>query len=154
MQVREPALPVAGSQARVRKDLQTLHTECLEAGEHLRREVAAMIPGRTWTWQLDAERSRAQLYSLRGDLKAFWEAEVAFESGMLLEQRSKFNSQFVSIQDLFQHLEGDAESLDTELRKGYPSRWHVANDVSDMQKEIKRWRRLHRQIAEALGLAS
>jgi hypothetical protein len=154
LQVRESVLVHAGSQTQPTKDLQTLHRECREAGEHLRRDVAAMVPGRTWTWQLDAERSRAQLDALRSDLKAFWYAEAAFEASLSAEQKSMLNSQFVVIQELFQHLEGNAESLDTELRKSYPTRWHVANDVSDMQKEINRWRKLHRRIAGALGLDS
>ena len=35
----------------------------------------------------------------------------------------------------------------------YPTRWHVRNDVLDMQKEIDRWRKLHQRIADELHLA-
>jgi hypothetical protein len=44
------------------------------------------------------------------------------------------------------YLERDVGSLEDELRKGYPKRWHVAHDVLDMQKEIQRWRRLHETL--------
>jgi len=134
--------------------LHTLHKICMGSGERLQRDVAAMVPGRTWTWQLDSERSCDQLDGLRRDLKAFWDAEAAFEAGLLPEQRAKLDSQFVAIHELFQHLEQDAESLNTELRKGYPTRWHVANDVSDMGREINGWKKLHQRIAKDLGLTA
>ena len=125
--------------------------KCLEAGERVRRDVAAMVPGRTWTWQLDSERSRKQVEVLRRDLRDFWDAEAAFDASLTADQKSKVNSQFILIRELFHHLEGDAESLSAELQKGYPTRWHVEHDVSDMQKEISQWRKLHRRIARDLG---
>ena len=36
------------------------------------------------------------------------------------------------------------------MRRSTP--WNVANDVSDMQKEINCWRKLHRQIADDLSM--
>jgi hypothetical protein len=128
-----------------------LHKKCMDAAGRLRRDAAAMVPGRTWTWRLDSERSREHLDGLRRDVKALWDTEAAFEASLSPEQRSKVNSQFTSIQELFQHLERDAQSLDSELQEGYPRRWHVANDVSDMRKEINRWRKLHQRIADELG---
>lgn len=130
----------------------TLHKKCVQAGDRLDRSAAAMVPGRTWTWQLDSERSREHLDELLRDLKAFRDADVAFEASLSPEQRSKFNSHFTATYELFQHLERDAQSLDDELRKGYPTRWHVANDVSDMRKEIHHWRKLHQRLADDLGL--
>ena len=154
VEVRSLAWRAASNQAQITEDLQAAHRKCLEAGDRLRLDVAAMVPGRTWTWELDAEKSRAQLDRLRSDLKAFWDAESAFEARVPSEQRARLTSQFVLIHQLFQHLEGDAQSLDAELRKGYPTRWHVAKDVSDMQREINRWRKFHRRIVGALGLTS
>jgi hypothetical protein len=151
-QIRNSALPASGGPPQSAEQLWALHRKCIEAGERLRRDVAAMVPGRTWTWRLDSERSRAHLEGLQHDLKDFWDAEADFEANLQPDQRSKLNSQFVFIHKLFQHLEQDAQSLDTELQRSYPTRWHVANDVSDMRKEIDRWRRLHRRIAEELGL--
>lgn len=131
---------------------EALHKKCVQAGERLDRNAAAMVPGRTWTWQLDSERSREHLDELLRDLKAFRDADVAFEASLSPEQRSKFNSHFTATHELFQHLERDAQSLDNELRQGYPTRWHVANDVSEMRKEIQRWRKLHQRLADDLGL--
>lgn len=129
-----------------------LDKKFVEAGERLEGDAAAMVPGRTWTWQLDSERSREHLDELLRDLKAFRDADIAFEASLLPEQKSKFNSHFTATHELFQHLERDAQSLDNELRKAYPTRWHVANDVSDMRMEIHRWRKLHRRLADDLGL--
>lgn len=130
-----------------------LHKKCVQAGERLEYNAAALVPGRTWTWRLDSEQSRERLDELLRDLKAFWDAEAAFEASLSPGQQSKLNPQFTASHELFQHLERDAQSLNNELRmrKGYPRRWHVANDVSDMQKEISRWRKLHQRIADELG---
>jgi Skp family chaperone for outer membrane proteins len=111
-----------------------------------------MVPGRRWTWQLDSEWSRERLDELQRDLIAFRDADVAFEESLSPEQRSKFNSHMTATRELFQHLERDAQNLDDELRKDHPTRWHVANDISDMRKEINRWRKLHRRLAEDLGM--
>jgi hypothetical protein len=146
--------PSSSSSPQTTREQEALHKKCVEAGERLERGAAAMVPGRTWTWQLDSARSREHLDDLRRDLKAFRDADVAFEENLSPEQRSKFNSHITATRELFQHLECDAQSLDHELRKGYPTRWHVANDVSDMRKEINHWRKLHRRIAEHLGISA
>jgi hypothetical protein len=137
---------------RAADDQQKLYEQCVEAANRVERQAAAMVPGRTWTWALDAEQSRKRLGGFRRDLKAFWDAEAAFEASFSPDQKSKLNSQFTSIHELFRHIDRDAQSLDDELRKGYPRRWHVAHDVSDMRKEINRWRKLHQQIAAEVGV--
>lgn len=144
-------LQTQGNASQTKESAQELHRKCVDAGNRLQSDVVAMVPGRTWTWQLNAEKSRSQLVGLRRDLKAFRDADLAFEASLPAEQ---FHSHFASSQGLFEHLQRDAESLDTELRKGYPTRRHVTNDVLDMQKEINRWRKLHQQIADELHLAS
>jgi hypothetical protein len=133
-------------------DQEALHKKCAEAGERLEHDAAVMVPGRRWTWQLDSEWSRERLDELQRDLIAFRDADVAFEESLSPEQRSKFNSHMTATRELFQHLERDAQNLDDELRKDHPTRWHVANDISDMRKEINRWRKLHRRLAEDLGM--
>ena len=144
--------PSKSSSPQTTRDQEALDKKCVEAGRRLERSAAAMVGGRTWRWRLDSEWSRQHLDELRRNLKTFWDAEAAFEASLRPEQRSKLNSQFTAIHDLFQHLERDAQSLDDELRKGYPTRWHVENDVSDMRKEINRWRKLQRRIADDLGI--
>ncbi len=136
----------------VADDQQKLSAQCVEAANRVERQAAAMAPGRTWTWALDAEQSRKDLGGFRRDLKAFWDAEAAFEASFSPDQKSKLNSQFTAIYELFQHIDRDAQSLDDELRKGYPRRWHVANDVSDMRKEINRWKKLHQRLAAEAGI--
>jgi len=121
------------------------------AGDRVERDVAAMIPGRTWTWALNAEQSRKQLGQLGGDLQAFWAAEQAYEQSLPTKSAQRVQAQLSAIHQLFQHLQADARSLDEELSKGTPTRWHVNKDVLDMQKEIQRWRRLHQTIAARLG---
>ncbi len=112
-----------------------------------------MVPGRTWTWRLGFERSRKHLDKLRRDLKAFREADDAFEGSLSPEQKSKFKSHMIATRELFQHLERDAQSLDNELRKGYPTRWRVANAATNMREEIHHWRKLHQRLAKDLGLS-
>jgi hypothetical protein len=128
-----------------------LHTRCTEAGERAEADASAMIPGRSWTWQLDFERSRQQLAQLRRDFTSLHDCESEFEASLTPEQKSKVKAKLNQLAALCQHLDRDAESLDLELRKGYPTRWHVARDASDMQKETYRWRTLHDQVANAIG---
>lgn len=116
---------------------QSLHTKCVDAVERAERQAAEMVPGRTWTWALDAERSLQQLSELRLGLTALRECETAIEGSLTPDQISKHQTQFRAMNQLSQHLERDAQSLDDELRKGHPRRWHVANDALDMQKEIQ-----------------
>ncbi len=146
--------PSSSSSPQTTGEQKALHEKCVQAGERLEYNAAALVPGRTWTWRLDSEQSRERLDDLLRDLKAFRDADVAFEASLSPEQRSKFNSHFTATHELFQHLERDAQSLNNELRmrKGYPRQWHVANDVSDMRKEINHWTKLHRRLADALGL--
>jgi len=142
--------PIAHS----REEQLEMHEKCLKAGERAERDAAAMVPGRTWTWALDADRSLQQLDELRRDLIALKESEGAFEASLTPEQVSEFQTQVHRMNQLSRHLERDVDTLDNELTKGYPRRWHVANDAMDMQKEIHRWRRLHEQIAAKIGKAS
>ncbi len=151
-QAHKPAPQASGSSAHTVEEPQALHRKCTEAAKRLRYDVLTMEPGRAWRWRLDSERSRQQIVGLRHDLREFWEAEAAFEASLPANQKSKFNPQFVRIHNLFEHLDRDAQSLDTELKKGYPTRWHVDRDVTDMRKEINRWKKEHERIAEGLGL--
>jgi hypothetical protein len=104
-----------------------------------------MIPHRTW--HLDFEKSRQQLGQFRHDLTELNEAEIAFEASLNSSQRTKIGPLLNTLRALWKHLEGDAMSLDSELRKGYPTRWHVARDSSDMQAET---RRLQDKVADKL----
>ena len=150
--VLNPSPPSSSTSSQTTGEQKALHKKCADAGERLEHDVAAIVSGRRWTWQLDSERSRERLEELQRDLTAFREADVAFEESLSPGQRSKFNSHMTAPRELFQHLERDARSLDDELRKGHPTRWHAANDVSDMRKEINRWRKLHQQLADNLGM--
>jgi len=131
-----------------------LHVRCIEASERAERDAAAMIPGRTWTWRLDFERSRQQLARLRADFTSLHGCETEFEASLTAEQKAKAKAEIAQLASLRFHLEKDAQSLDTELRKGYPTRWHVARDASDMQNETCRWRKLHDQVAKIVGINS
>jgi hypothetical protein len=131
-----------------------LHLRCDEASERAERDAGAMIPGRTWTWRLDFERSRQQLHQLQRDFTSLHVSESEFETSLTSEQKSKVKAKLTVLGDLWEHLYKDAQSLDAELRKGYPTRWHVARDAADMQKEIHRWRKTHDQIAKTLGINS
>jgi hypothetical protein len=132
------------------KEQEKLHIRCLEAGERTQQDATAMIPGRTWTWQLGLERSRQQLGRLRSDLDVLRNTEAKFEASLTVEQKSRVQSRLSSIQKLLQHLDIDTQSLDLELREGYPTRWHVRRDALDMQKEMGYWIKLHAKIAAAL----
>lgn len=132
--------------------VQQLQSKCLEAGDRVEHDAAAMAPGRPWTWGLNADDSRKRLGQLQKDLEDFWHAEEAFEQSIPMESAQRGQSQFQAIHELFQHLHADGQSLEEELEKGTPTRWHVAKDVSDMQKEIQRWRKLHNELAAELGL--
>lgn len=137
--------------AHTREEQSELHEKCVKAEERAERQAGAMVPGRTWTWALDADRSLQQLDELRRDLSALKESEGAFEASLTPEQVSEFQTQVHRMNQLSRHLERDVDSLDNELRKGYPRRWHVANDALDIQKEIHRWRRLHDEIAAKMA---
>ena len=121
--------------------------QALDAIKRAEREAAAMVPGRAWTWQLRAEQTREDLSVFGQTLDSLRDSEASFEASLTPEQRSKFAPQFQSIRELLLHILGDVESLDDELQKGYPARWHVARDVLDMQAEIRRLRKAHEQIA-------
>jgi hypothetical protein len=128
-------------------DIRTkLHLKCIEASKRAEADAAAMIPGRTWTWRLDFERSRQQLAQLRDDFGSLRDCESQFEASLSVEQKRKAQRHIERLAGLWDHLQKDARSLDLELRKGYPTRWHVARDATDMQKEIRNWRRLHDQV--------
>ena len=133
------------------EEQQRLHKRAMEHAERAERDLAAMVPSRSWTWGLNAERHLKHLDGLRRDLAAFQESETSFEKSLTSEQATQFQSQIQSIDDLMRHLEVDAQSLETELRNENPTRWHVAQDVTDMRKEIKHWKKLHQQIATAIA---
>ena len=129
---------------------ETLHLKCARAAEHANQQAEEMVPGRTWTWALDAERSLQQLDGLRGDLTALRECEAAFEASLSASQLASYATEIRAMRQLSQHLDRDAQSLDDELRKGHPRRWHVAHDAQDMQREISHWRRLNETVWAAL----
>jgi hypothetical protein len=132
---------------------QNLHAKCVEAEEHAERQAADMVPGRTWTWALNAQRSLHQLNELGRGLTALKECEAEFEASLAPSQATKYQPQLHGMAGLSQHLERDVQSLDDELRKGHPRRWHVAHDALDMQKEIQHWRRLHNTVWTGLSKA-
>ena len=132
---------------------QNLHAKCVEAEEHAERQAAEMVPGRTWTWALDAQQSLHQLNELGRGLTALKECEAEFEASLAPSQSTKYQPQLHGMAALSQHLERDVQSLDDELRKGHPRRWHVAHDALDMQKEIQHWRRLHDRVWTGLSKA-
>jgi hypothetical protein len=136
----------------VAEDRAALHRACVKAGERAEAEAAAMIPGRTWTWRPRFERSRRDLTRLRGALAALRDQEARFDATLDPVQRATVESLLESMQALWHHLEADAASLDGELRKGYPTRWHVGRDSSDMAAELRRWKTLHQQVATAVGV--
>jgi hypothetical protein len=63
-----------------RQEQKELHAKCILAAANAERDAAAMIPGRTWTWRLDFERSRQQLGQLRRDFAALRDRESEFEA--------------------------------------------------------------------------
>jgi hypothetical protein len=103
---------------------------------------------------LDFERSRQQLAQLRTDFTALHDCESKFEASLTAEQKSKVQPELKRLASLWDHLQEDAQSLDLELQKSYPTRWHVARDATDMQKEIRNWRKLHDQAARTVGVDS
>jgi hypothetical protein len=125
---------------------QTLRPECAPVAERARQQAEEIVPGRTWTWALDAERSLQQLDRLRQDLIAVRHCEAAFEATLAATQLAMYATQVRAMTQLTQHLERDVQSLDDELRKGHPRRWHVARDAQDMQKEIQHWKTLHETV--------
>lgn len=131
-----------------------LHAKCVETSQRAEADAAAMIPGRTWTWRLDFERSRQQLAQLGSDFTALHDCESQFEASLTAEQESKVQPQLKRLASLWDHLQKDAQSLDLELQKGYPSRWHVTRDANDMEQEIQNWRKLHSQVARTVGADS
>lgn len=139
-------LAQSGASLRASETQEDVHAKCLRAEELAERQAGEMIPGRTWTWALDADRSLQQLDELRQDLVALKECETTFERSLRPSQLAKSRAQIRAMNELSQHLERDVGSLEDELRKGHPRRWHVAHDAVDMQKEIQRWRRLHEAL--------
>ncbi len=129
---------------------QELHVRCIESGKNAERQAAGMVPGRTWTWTLNAQRSLRQLNGLRRALIGLKECEAAFEASLTPAQAAESQAQIRRMRELAQHLDRDVESLDDELRNKYPSRWHVRHDALDMRKEIQRWRQLYDIVAAAL----
>lgn len=132
----------------------TLHIKCVEASQRAEADVAVMVPVRTWTWRLDFERSRQRLAQLRSDLTALHDCESQFEASLTAKQKSKVQRQLKRLASLLDHLQKDAQSLDVELQNGYPTRWHVARDATDMQKEIRVWRKLYDQVAKIVTATS
>lgn len=132
-------------------ETRAIHDNCSEAAARLDRTLAAMVPGRTWTWQLDAERSRKRLDELQSILAALRDCEDNFEVGLTPEQKSKVEPELKLMQRLGLQLESHAQNLKVELQKRYPARWRVARDVSDMQTQIHKWRNLHEQIETPVG---
>ena len=128
-----------------------LHMKCIEASHRAEADAAATVPGRSWTWRLDFERSRQELAQLRDDFASLHDCESKFEASLTARQKSKVEPQLQRLASLWNHLQKDAQSLDLELQKGYPTRWHVARDATDMEKEIRNWRKLHIQVAGAVG---
>ena len=101
----------------------------------MNRNVAAMIPGRTWSGRWTLKRAAS---SSAGS------SPICRPSGLLKKQLSKvfqpsrrgeFNLNSVPFTSSSSHLQADAHSLDEELSKGMPTRWHLNRDVLDMQKE-------------------
>jgi hypothetical protein len=129
-----------------------LHLRCVQLGRHAETDITALVPHRTWTWRLDFEKSRKQLGQVRRDLIALGKSEAEFEASLDSGQKSRVQSSLNALKALLRHLESDAQSLDSELREGYPTRWHVARDSFDMQKEIRLWNRLHDKVAAKLNL--
>ena len=134
------------------KEQRRLYNRAKHDAERVERDLAAMVLGRSWNWGLNAKRDLRLLDTLRRDLAAFQDSEFAFEKSLASEESSRFQSKIDSIHHLMRHLQGDAESLDTELRQKLPTRWHVAQDIMDMRKEIRRGKRLQQQIATALAI--
>jgi hypothetical protein len=128
-----------------------LHHKCLKAAERAEQQAGAMVPGRSWTWRLDAQQSLQQLSQLRQDLSALKASEAAFEASLSPQQLSRHDAQVRQIHQLIRHLEHDGDSLHDELANGSPRRWHVAHDALDMRTEIRRWVRLHNQLAASVG---
>jgi hypothetical protein len=130
----------------------SLHLKCLQVEKRAEDDIGAMIPHRAWTWRLNFEKSRRQLDQLRRDLVKLHDAEAQFEASLDSKQKSKVGPQLESLEALWQHLDSDARSLDSELQTAYPTRWHVARDALDMRKEIRRWNKLHGQVVAMLRL--
>lgn len=123
-----------------------IHENCSEAAARLDRTLAAMVPGRTWTWQLDAERRRELLDELQSNLVSLRACEDDFEA-KLTEHKSQLEPELTRVRQLWQQLESDKQSLEVELQEKYPARWHVSQDVSHMQAETRKWRKLQKRMA-------
>ena len=96
--------------------------------------------------------SRDSIISHRRDLIDLHRAETEFEGSLDSEQAIEVQAQLESLESQWRHLESDAQSLALELRNEYPTRWHIARDAFDMQKEIQHWCKLHNQVAAMLHL--
>ena len=130
-----------------------LYNRAKKDAERAESDLEAMVPGRSWIFGMAIERHLQHLDRLRRDLATFRDSEFAFEESLTSEETFRLQSNIESIHDLMRHLEADVESLETELRQEQPTRWRVAQDVTDMRTEIKRWKKLQRQIATALAIA-
>jgi len=136
--------------AHTAKEQKELHKKWVEAEQCTDADAAAMVPGRTWTWELDAQQSLQHLSVLRSDLNILKDDEGAFEASLASVQASEFHDQMVATNELIRHVEQDLASLEDELRKGSPRRWHVARDALDMKKEIHKLKKLYGQIASSI----
>ncbi len=149
--------PVAqpGTQNRLRapQSQGDLHLRCVQLGDRAEHDAEAMIPHRSWTWRQDFERSRRQLQQFQRDLIELRGSEAQCEASLTSEQQSKVQNQLGSLKALWKHLESDVQSLNSELLKGYPTRWYVARHTFDMQKESRRWIKQHDRIAASLKIA-
>src|SRR5271157_2951976 len=89
-----------------------------------------MVPGRTWTWRLDANQSLQQLGDLRRDLSALKESEAAFEASLTSEQLSEFQAQVHRMNQLSRHLEQDVDN------PNYRSTFVFTNDFAALQPDV------------------
>jgi predicted RNase H-like nuclease (RuvC/YqgF family) len=129
---------------------------CVSEIQRAELAAAGVFPGRTWTWRMDAERSRERLTTLRRELTDLSNcgrtlangAGAAQKSG---EQKSTLKRELELMHARLQHIEADAASLDRELRNDNPTRWLVQRDVADMQREIRGLARINARLAAALA---
>lgn len=130
---------------------QQICKSCVSMEERAWDDIAAMVPGRSWVWQSDVERSRNRLDQLQRSLALLQACEEDFEAQLSTQQQLRAKANLTSIRRLLQELDSDEQSLTVEFRQRYPARWHVAQLVSHMQAEIRKWKALHKQVAAELG---
>jgi hypothetical protein len=126
----------------------------MEAEKHAENQVLAAMPGRSWRWLEDSGRTRQDLGKFKLALDALKERQTAFEATLTPGERSRFGSGLRRIHGLSQDIPRDFQSLQDELRKGYPTRWHVEADTWHMYKELIRWEKLDQGIAKAAGIGA